>query len=224
MKVETKVNKENKIIEAAEKVFSQYGFKNARMEEVAQVAGITKVTLYAYFKSKENLYMAITHKALTQLVEKTNACIEQTESQKGLESVIAITEGFMDFCQENYLYSEVLLDYFSIIRSDDSAKHTDALKESTYFEKVKELQNLPFKMTANQIQRGIEDNSILKDVDPNIATLYGWTAAVGYVKVSAASGSNSSTFFKVKMNDLKKFNLDILRKVMANKTDIYAEM
>jgi AcrR family transcriptional regulator len=224
MKVETKVNKENKIIEAAEKVFSQYGFKNARMEEVAQVAGITKVTLYAYFKSKENLYMAITHKALTKLVDKTNSCIENTENQKGLESVIAITEGFMDFCQENYLYSEVLLDYFSLIRADDAAKHTDALKESTYFEKVKELQNLPYKMTAKQIQRGIEDNSILKDVDPNIATLYGWTAAVGYVKVSAASGNNSSTFFKVKMTDLKKFNLDILRKVMANKTDIYSGM
>ena len=26
-------------------------------------------------------------------------------------------EGFMDFCQENPLYSEVLLDYFSLIRS-----------------------------------------------------------------------------------------------------------
>jgi AcrR family transcriptional regulator len=224
MKEETKQNKESKIITAAEQVFSQYGFKNSRMEEVAQAAGITKVTLYAYFKSKENLYMAITYKALTLLVDKSNETIKRTEGQRGIDSVIAITETFMDFCEQNYLYSEVLLDYFSLIRNSDESKFTDALIESTYFEKVKELQNVPFKLTAKQIQRGIDDGSISNDIDPNTATLYGWTAAVGYVKVSAASGNNSSIFFKVRMSELKKYSLDIQRKMMANKTDIYADM
>jgi AcrR family transcriptional regulator len=217
MKAETKQNKESKIIIAAEKVFAQYGFKNARMEEVAQAAGITKVTLYAYFKSKENLYMAITYKALTLLLNKCDETIEKTKHLLGIESVIAITETFMDFCESNYLYSEVLLDYFSLIRNNDETKFTDALIESTYFEKVKEIHNLPFKLTAQHIQKGIDDGSISRDIDPNTSTLYGWTAAVGYVKVSAASGNNSSIFFKVRMSDLKKYSLDIQRKMMASK-------
>ncbi len=35
------------------------------MEDIALDAGITKVTLYSYFKSKDNLIMAVTYKALT---------------------------------------------------------------------------------------------------------------------------------------------------------------
>ena len=60
MKEDKRISKEESIITAAEKVFSEVGYKNAKMEEVASVAGITKVTLYAYFQSKENFYMAIT--------------------------------------------------------------------------------------------------------------------------------------------------------------------
>jgi AcrR family transcriptional regulator len=217
MRLETKINKENSIIDAAEKVFARYGFKNARMEEVAKEASITKVTLYAYFKSKENLYMAITYNALTKLAKQCDDCIEKTKDQKGIESVLAIMEAFMDFCENNYLYSEVLLDYFSLIRSSEDQKLTEAIKESTYFQKVQELHNYPFKLTASQIKRGIEDHSISADIDANIATLYGWTAAVGYVKVSAASGGNSSLFFKVKMSDLRKANLEMQRKMMESK-------
>ncbi len=60
MKEDKRISKEEAIISAAEKVFGEVGYKNAKMEEVAAVAGITKVTLYSYFQSKENLYMAIT--------------------------------------------------------------------------------------------------------------------------------------------------------------------
>ncbi len=217
MKLETKKNKEQNIIEAAEKVFALFGFKNARMEEVAREAGITKVTLYAYFKSKENLYMAITYSALTKLALLCEECIEITKLEKGIESVQAIMAGFIDFCEKNYLYSEVLLDYFSLIRtSSDDQKLTDAIKESTYFQKVQDLQNLPFKLTAMQIKRGIEDGSIRPSIDANTATLYGWAAAVGYVKISTASGGNSSLFFKVKMSDLKATNLEMNRRMMEN--------
>ncbi len=224
MRPETKQLKESSIISAAEKVFGQYGFKNARMEEVAKEANITKVTLYAYFKSKENLYMAITYRAIEKLVEKCNECVDKTANQPAIESVLAIMEGFMDFCENNYLYSEVMLDYFSLIRANDDIKYTEAIKESNYFQKVQEIHNYPFKLTANLIKKGIEDKSINQDIDPKIATLYGWTAAVGFVKVSAATGGNTSTVFKVQMSDLKKANLEIQRKMMKNTMDVYAVM
>lgn len=216
MKAQTKLNKEIKIIEAAEKVFGNYGYKNARMEEVAKEAEITKVTLYAYFKSKENLYMAITYNAIKKLQEKCDEAVKNTAHLPGIESVIAITETFMDFCQNNHLYSEVMLDYFSLLRSNEDIKLTDAMKESSYYQKTQEIHNYPYKLTAKQIQRGINDNSISSGIDPIIATLTGWTSAVGYVKVAFASGgSNSTPFFKVSMDVLKKANLDVVRKVLA---------
>lgn len=218
MKATTKILKEQKIIEAAEKVFASYGFKNARMEEVAKEAEITKVTLYAYFRSKENLYMAITYNALQKLAVICDDLIASNVNKPGIESVVAIMEGFMDFCQENPLYSEVLLDYFSLIRSitEDDKKLTDAMKESNYFPKVQSLHNYPFKLTAKEIQRGIDDKSISERVEPMVATLYGWTAAVGFVKISAASGSNTSSIFNVKMSDLRKTNLEMQRRLLES--------
>ncbi|MBK8701117.1 MAG: TetR/AcrR family transcriptional regulator [Saprospiraceae bacterium] len=188
------------------------------MEEVAREAGITKVTLYAYFRSKENLYMAITFNALTKLAVKCDDCVIKNADKPGIESVVSIMEGFMDFCQENYLYSEVMLDYFSLIRSvaDDEKKLTDAMKESNYFQKVQGLHNYPFKITAREIQRGIADKSISDKIEPMVATLYGWTAAVGFVKVSAASGNNTTPLFNVKMSDLRRTNLQIQRTLLES--------
>ncbi|HHH53572.1 MAG TPA: TetR/AcrR family transcriptional regulator, partial [Bacteroidetes bacterium] len=68
MKEEKRLSKEESIITAAEKVFNKVGYKNAKMEEVAKAAGITKVTLYTYFQSKENLYMALTYRGFQKLL------------------------------------------------------------------------------------------------------------------------------------------------------------
>lgn len=220
MKQETKLNKEKAIIEAAELVFGKYGFKNTRMEDIASQAGITKVTLYSYFKSKENLYMAITYRAVKQLAEVCDESIEKNKNQKGIDSVIGIMETFMDFCLNHYFYSEVFLDYFSIIRSTSQAQDEDklpiAIKESEYFPLIQEIHNKPFKATAREIQRGIEDGSISKHHEPMIATLQGWTTAVGFVKVAAASGDNAMPLFNVSMHDLKKINLEMQRKILSS--------
>ena len=47
--------KEKQIIEAARKLFHQFGFKKVSMDEIAQEAGVTKRTIYMYFTSKEDL-------------------------------------------------------------------------------------------------------------------------------------------------------------------------
>jgi TetR/AcrR family fatty acid metabolism transcriptional regulator len=54
---EKKRNKRNKIINAAIEVFTEYGFHNARLDDVAKEANLGKGTLYLYFKSKEDLFM-----------------------------------------------------------------------------------------------------------------------------------------------------------------------
>lgn len=47
------------IINAAEEVFSQKGFSNARMDDIAEETGLSKGTLYLYYKSKDDLIIAI---------------------------------------------------------------------------------------------------------------------------------------------------------------------
>jgi len=51
--------RKDQIMNAAEDVFTQKGFSNARMDDIAKKTGLSKGTLYLYYKSKDDLIIAI---------------------------------------------------------------------------------------------------------------------------------------------------------------------
>ncbi len=217
-----RTEKEQNILKAAEHVFGEVGFRNAKMEDVAAEAGITKVTLYSYFKSKENLYLGVTYKALMLLIDLYYETINKHRNKQGIDGSIALMEAFMTFCESNYLYSETLLDYFSMVRSTsqgkDESKLTTAIKDSLYYTKLQDIQNRPFKLSAQEIKRGQDDGSILAKYDPMLLTLQGWTVCLGYIKLIASNGNNASPIFNVQLSDLKKMQLDLNRELLSNRS------
>ena len=54
--IDKKENTEEKIIDAARSVFIKKGMDGARMQEIADEAGINKALLHYYFRSKEKLF------------------------------------------------------------------------------------------------------------------------------------------------------------------------
>src|ERR1700681_2622268 len=52
-------SKRRQIVEGARQVFMAQGFDAASMGEIARAAGVSKGTLYVYFKHKEELFEAI---------------------------------------------------------------------------------------------------------------------------------------------------------------------
>jgi AcrR family transcriptional regulator len=54
------------ILDAALEVFGEHGFAQAKLEDVARLAGVSKGTVYLYFDSKEALFREMVHaKAVT---------------------------------------------------------------------------------------------------------------------------------------------------------------
>ncbi len=49
----------NRILEVAEKEFSEKGFYGSRVDDIAKNAGVNKALIYKYFGSKEELYKTI---------------------------------------------------------------------------------------------------------------------------------------------------------------------
>jgi AcrR family transcriptional regulator len=221
MKQDKRAQKESLIIKSAEKIFIKMGFKNAKMEEIAAAAGITKVTLYSYFHSKENLYLAITYTGFQKLLDSYYKTIKKNKSKTGLIGSIGLLETSMQFFKENFLYSEALLEYFSIIRTSDQgqnkSKLTEAIKESIYFNKLQDLQNLPFKLSFQEIERGKLDGSIVSELDSMLIALQGWTMVTGFAKILAASGGSVKPLFTIDLMQLKNTNLDLARLLLTNK-------
>jgi AcrR family transcriptional regulator len=52
------------LLDAAVVEFGRYGFRGARVEGIAEAAGVTTGALYTHFRSKEDLFLAV-HKVLT---------------------------------------------------------------------------------------------------------------------------------------------------------------
>jgi len=72
------------ILEAARKVIAERGFDNATMGEVAAEAGISKATIYLYFKNKDELYFNC-------VLEKLDGVISAIkEAVKGIDDPIEL--------------------------------------------------------------------------------------------------------------------------------------
>lgn len=61
--------REREMLRAATRVFSDRGYHDASMDEIAERAGISKPMVYAYFGSKEALYVACIRAAGESLME-----------------------------------------------------------------------------------------------------------------------------------------------------------
>ncbi len=208
--------KEAHIIDAAEKIFSAVGYANTKMEDVAKEAGISKGSVYFYFDTKENLYMAVTYRALQILNENLYRVRDNHKSQSGLNSVIALAEAYLDFCDKYFFYSEVILDYMTLNRSTqlgrDRARMTTAIKESMYYAMVQDIQNLPVSLITGEIRRGVEDGSIRNKRKPELLYLIAWGSLVGFVKLNVAAGStHRQTLFHVNIQEWKSYLLALLK-------------
>ncbi|HPU98849.1 MAG TPA: TetR/AcrR family transcriptional regulator [Candidatus Hydrogenedentes bacterium] len=62
--------KRNRIFAAALEIFSEQGFHNATMDQVAERAGVAKGTVYRYFSSKEELLRELFREAARELAEQ----------------------------------------------------------------------------------------------------------------------------------------------------------
>jgi TetR/AcrR family transcriptional regulator len=67
---------EEKIFTAAMQVFEKKGFAGARMQEIADCAGINKALLHYYFRSKERLFDAAFAALATTMFDKLFGCFD----------------------------------------------------------------------------------------------------------------------------------------------------
>ena len=90
---------EEKIFEAAHKVFQQKGFSGARMQEIADEAGINKAMLHYCFKNKESLFEAVFMKAFSQLAPQINEIFNSDASV--FDKIRKFTDSYISFVIEN---------------------------------------------------------------------------------------------------------------------------
>ncbi|PKP20853.1 MAG: TetR/AcrR family transcriptional regulator [Bacteroidetes bacterium HGW-Bacteroidetes-21] len=87
------------ILNAARKVFVQKGYDGARMQEIADEAGINKALLHYYFRNKEKLFLAIFVEALESFIPKIGEILQDNSSL--FEKIEKITEVYINMLKLN---------------------------------------------------------------------------------------------------------------------------
>lgn len=97
---------EQKIIKAAHEIFIEKGLEGARMQEIADRAGINKALLHYYFRSKDKLFDAVFQEIIMQIIPKFSQKLSE-----GL-TLMELIESFIGFYNEIFRQNPYLPQFF----------------------------------------------------------------------------------------------------------------
>ena len=90
---------EEKILEAARNVFVSKGMEGARMQEIADEAGINKALLHYYFRSKEKLFQAIFSEIIKFAFPKLSGIL--LSDKNIIEKIEAVIDAYVDLLRRH---------------------------------------------------------------------------------------------------------------------------
>ena len=99
--------KREAILDAAATVFARQGFRNTEIQSVADAINVAKGTLYLYFKSKEELFLAAVDRGMRRLVDAVDAATEAVADP--LDKISVGIRTYLKFFKDCPEYVELLL-------------------------------------------------------------------------------------------------------------------
>lgn len=123
-------NTEQKILDAAGEVFHTKGFDGARMQEIAEHAGINKGLLHYYFKTKDALFEAIFGIAINQVISQILVILEQDLPLE--EKISRMVDQYMTMLLLNPNLPRFVLHELNKNADKFIAKHLDARVKTAF--------------------------------------------------------------------------------------------
>ena len=102
--------KEEQILEAALEVFSMHGFRGATIDQIAEVAGMSKPNLLYYFRTKETMHKALIERVLDTWLDPLREFDAEGNPEAEIRSYIRRKlEMARDFPRESRLFANEVL-------------------------------------------------------------------------------------------------------------------
>lgn len=139
---------EKKYLKEIYELILKYGFNSLKMEEIAEKIGVTKMTIYNNFKSKENLYIYIVSYRSNKFLEFIEKIAPKYNN--AIDELLAI----LAFQRENP-FPEIPTYYTSFLNANP---RVFALYKAKFRRALKLF-------VANNIRRGIKEGIYLQNID-----------------------------------------------------------
>jgi AcrR family transcriptional regulator len=170
-----KEQRQKEIIDAAEKVFFAKGLDAATMDDVAEAAELSKGTLYLYFKSKEQLYLAVIMRGFEIMDKMFKEAVAKRST--GLEQLRAVGETYFTFYHKYQNYFKAMM-YFEA--NDITVEEVATIQAICHVDNREHSLNI----LIGCLENGFKDGSIRKDVDPVKMAILLWGMSTGIFQLS----------------------------------------
>ncbi len=120
--VAIRLRRQEEILDAAAKFFASRGYPEANIQELADLLQVGKGTIYRYFPSKENLFLATVDRMMRKLTEAIDAGIDAADDP--VEQLGGAIRAYLRFFAEHPEATELLI--------QERANFKDR-KQPTYF-------------------------------------------------------------------------------------------
>lgn len=180
-----KEHRREEIISAAEGVFFEKGLQIATMDEIAERAELGKSTLYLYYKSKEDLYLAVLLRGsdvLFGIFEKALSTGEPT-----MKLIANLGEAYYDFFKQHR-------NFFRMFHFFENPQIHKQVSEEMMGLCV-ESNGRIWKLIMDLIRRGIEEGVVQRNLNPTEVAVMLWSNSNGLMRQM----DREDTYWKDKM-------------------------
>lgn len=138
-----------KILKTSSKRFGKYGYRKTTIEEIAGDLRMTKSSLYYYFRSKEDIFLAAIDFEIENYIEGLN------KKLSALDNINEIIKNFLQnknaFLQEYRLFKEL----FSFYEDSDFSEKLIKFKNKLFKKEIETLESL-FKKQISEKEKARE--------------------------------------------------------------------
>lgn len=161
------------IINAAEKIFFEKGLALATMDEIADAAELSKGTLYLYYKSKEDLYLAVSMRGTEIMYQMFQNAISTGEPT--IKLIANLGEAYFDYFKKYRNYFQM---YYFFENPQVQSQVSNEMREYC-------IQNdrRIWDLVVSVIQKGIDEGLLHKSIDPLEVGVMLWSNSNGLMRI-----------------------------------------
>ncbi len=150
-------HRREEILDAARDVFFRKGLFPATMDEIAEKAELSKATLYLYYKSKEDLFLAVAMRGLEMLEESFHQVLG-----KALSPVLTLLQ-FIDALERFFEEDRNYFRLFAFIQTPQF----HSVVSSEMRESCVAINHRIWTIATDVLRRGMKEGVVREDINPS---------------------------------------------------------
>jgi AcrR family transcriptional regulator len=162
-----KERRKEEILDAAQRVFVEKGLTTATVDDIAVAAELSKGTLYLYFESKEDIYLAIMMRGLRLLHSMFDEIISQETSI--VKILYRMEKAYTEFFNTQRHYFRMLN---SAHRPNVHKEVSEAMRRAYAAESKKNWEQI-----IDLFNRGVREKKVRNDISPVEMAVIIWSNA-----------------------------------------------